>query len=121
MSEERKRILQMLEEGKINVDEANDLLSTLEGENRVEKTKNSSKAKSIKILVEENGKEQVNISIPMVIAKSFMKFIPKSAKKSLDKENIDIEEILNSIDSDSNDGTLVDINDGKDHVVIKAE
>ncbi|MGM0410031.1 MAG: SHOCT-like domain-containing protein [Bacillota bacterium] len=121
MTDERKRILQMLEEGKIDVDEANDLLSTLEGKNNVEKKKNHSKAKSIKILVEENGKEQVNISIPMVIAKSFMKFIPKSAQKSLNKQNIDVEEIFNSIDSESNGGTLVDINDGKDHVVIKVE
>ena len=45
MSDERMRILKMVEEGKIDVDEANNLLETLEGDKKPE-TKISSKSKS---------------------------------------------------------------------------
>lgn len=120
MNDERMRILKMVEEGKIDVDEANNLLETLEGDNKPEK-KISSKSKSIKILVEENGEEKVNISIPMILAKSFMKFLPKNAKESLNNQNVDLDEVINSVDSEIEGGTLVDIKDGTDHVIIKVE
>ncbi|MGM0436707.1 MAG: SHOCT-like domain-containing protein [Bacillota bacterium] len=120
MNDERMRILKMVEEGKIDVDEANNLLETLEGDKTLKKKKTGS-PKSIKILVEENGKEKVNISIPMILAKSFMKFLPENAKNSLNKQDLDLDEIFNSVDSEVEGGTLVDIKDGTDHVIIKVE
>ena len=120
MSDERMRILKMVEEGKIDVDEANNLLETLDGKDKEQKKK-LSKSRFIKILVEENGEEKVDISIPMVLAKSFMKFIPKNAKKSLNDQNINLDEIFDSINSEVENGTLVDIKDGTDHVIIKVE
>ena len=120
MNNERMRILKMVEEGKIEVEEANNLLETLET-NKAPEKKKTGKAKSIKILVEENGEEKVNISIPMILAKSFMKFLPQNAKESLNSQDIDLDQIFNSVDSDAESGTLVDIKDGTDHVIIKVE
>lgn len=120
MSDERMRILKMVEEGKIDVDEANNLLETLQGKDE-EKSKKMGKARFIKIMVEENGEEKVDISIPMVLARSFMKFVPKGTKDRLDDQNINLDEILNSMDSGMSNGTLVDIKDGTDHVIIKVE
>lgn len=120
MNDERLRILKMVEEGKIEVDEANNLLETLEVDKTPQKKK-TGRSKSIKILVEENGEEKVNISIPMILAKSFMKFLPKNAKESLNNQDIDLDEIFSSVDSEVEGGTLVDIKDGTDHVIIKVE
>lgn len=120
MKNERLRILKMVEEGKIDIDEANNLLETLEGDKKIEK-KSSSKNKSIKILVEEDGEEKVNISLPMILAKSFMKFLPKNAKESLNNQGVELEQVFESVDSEVEGGTLVDIKDGKDHVIIKVE
>ena len=120
MSDERMRILKMVEEGKVDVEEANNLLETLEGKDE-KKNIEAGKSKFIKILVEENGEEKVDISIPMVLARSFMKFVPKNAKQSLDDQNINLDDILESIESGVENGTLVDIKDGSDHVIIKVE
>jgi len=120
MKNERLRILKMVEEGKIDIDEANKLLETLEGDKKIEK-KSNSKNKSIKILVEEDGEEKVNISLPMILAKSFMKFLPKNAKESLNNQGVELDQVFESVDSEVEGGTLVDIKDGKDHVIIKVE
>lgn len=122
MNSERKRILKMLEEGTINAEEANKLLLTLEtdesrdNDNKVKQTEGR---RFIKILVEEAGREKVNISIPLSLARLALKFIPNSARDSLDEQDIDIDEILEAIDEGVENGTLINIDDGDDHVVIK--
>jgi hypothetical protein len=121
MGEERMRILKMVEDGKIDVKEANNLLETLDGKKKKPKPKKRGKARFIKILVEEAGEEKVDISIPMVLAKSFMKFIPKSARSSLNDQDINVNEIIEMVEDGVEDGTLVNINDGEDHVIIKVE
>lgn len=120
MSDERMRILKMVEEGKIDVEEANNLLATLDGQDK-KKAQKSGKPRFIKIMVEEEGEEKVDISIPMVLAKSFMKFVPKSARNSLDDQDINLDQIFKMIEDGVEDGTLVNINDGDDHVIIKVE
>ena len=70
MNEERKKILKMLEEGRIDVKEAEELLSTLDEKDQttnkvISGEKGTDRASFLKIYVTENGKEQVNISIPI--------------------------------------------------------
>lgn len=123
MSEERLQILKMLEKGTIDAEEANELLNTLEKRDTVfEKPKtNNKKPKFIKILVEENGKEKVNISIPMLLAKTALKIMPKKAKEQMDEQNINLDNILSSINDESSKGKIIDINDDGDHVSISLE
>ncbi|MFW5998774.1 MAG: SHOCT-like domain-containing protein [Bacillota bacterium] len=119
MSEERVRILKMLEEGKIGVDEAENLLQSLN--NRPKKTESQNKVKFIKIVVEEGNEEKVNISVPISLAKSLLKFIPKSARESLDENEINIQEIIDAVENVDGPSTLVDINDNEDHVKVRLE
>lgn len=123
VSEERLQILKMLEKGTIDAEEANKLLSTLEKRDTAFKKPEMSgkKPKFIKILVEENGKEKVNISIPMLLAKTALKIMPKKAKAQMEEENVNLDEILSRINDESTTGKIVDINDGGDHVSISLE
>jgi len=123
MTEERLQILKMLEKGTIDAKEADELISTLEKRDTVfEKPEvNKSKPRFIKILVEENGEEKVNISIPILLAKTALKIMPKKAKAQMEDQNVNLDSILDAIDDDSAKGKIVDINDDGDHVSISLE
>ncbi|MFO7814434.1 MAG: hypothetical protein R6V14_01620 [Halanaerobiales bacterium] len=123
MSEERLQILEMLEKGTIDAEEANKLLSTLEKRDTAFKKPEISgkKPRYIKILVEENGEEKVNISIPMLLAKTALKIMPKKAKAQMNEKDVNLDELLSAIDDKSSTGKLVDINDDGDHVSISLE
>lgn len=123
MNEERLQILKMLEKGTIDAEEANELLETLEKRDTVFKKPETSskKPRFIKILVEENGQEKVNISIPMLLAKTALKIMPKKAKEQMEEQNVDLDEMLSAINDESTKGKIVDINDGGDHVSISLE
>ncbi len=123
MTEERLQILKMLEKGTIDAKEADELISTLEKRDTVfEKPEvNKSKPRFIKILVEENGEEKVNISIPILLAKTALKIMPKKAKEQMEDQNVNLDSILAAIDNDSTKGKIVDINDDGDHVSISLE
>lgn len=118
MSNERMRVLQMLEKGEINAEEATELLNALESKTVDVKKE---RKKKISILVSENGEEKVNISIPLKLAKVIAKFVPKSALGSMEEEGIDLQGLIDSIDDEMGDEPLVNINDGGDRVIIRVE
>ena len=112
MNEEQKKILKMLEEGKINADEAEWLLKAIEPE--IEEPKNikiktirdinegeeSKRAKWLKILVYEHDldKPKVNIRIPLSLVKIGAKIgtklnvaIPGKAREVLSEKGIHLE------------------------------
>lgn len=125
MSEDIKKILKMVEDGKITSDEASILIEAMRANNEI---KTTSRAKSIKIYVYDkvNDKKKVDITIPLSIAKSFLKFGLKFAPKdkiqigdqSLD--SLDFDEIINSIENGA-EGTLVDVDEETERVIIKVE
>lgn len=124
MTEEKKRILRMLEEGRISVDEAEKLLDKIEG-GTAEKTGYDKqiverrRARALRIIVVEDGEEEVNISIPLKLVKMFETLMPKSAKEKLDEKGINLDVVLDAIEEETVDGKLVDIHDGDTHVEIK--
>ncbi len=80
MSEERKKILEMLAEGKISVEEAERLLSAIsesEGESVPEERTGFSKLKYLRVVVEpgpgSNKDERVNIRVPIKLIRAGIK------------------------------------------------
>ncbi|MBS3787217.1 hypothetical protein KGY79_03340 [Candidatus Bipolaricaulota bacterium] len=123
MTDERKKILKMLDEGKIDVEEANELLSSLEDsqpeveiENEVPTVKEAS---FLKILVIENGKEKVNITFPIGLAKFLKSIVPEKAQSKLTEKGVDLEKVISEIEKGTFDGKLVDIEDGDSRVEIR--
>ena len=89
MNEERKRILEMLAEGKINADEAERLLSALskETETSSDITEKVLGQKYLRVVVEpapgSESTERVNIRVPLKLIRAGLKlaaFIPKDAQ-----------------------------------------
>jgi hypothetical protein len=96
MGDERTRILNMLKEGKITVDEAEELLSALEGQGGGKELSalspdSAKKLKYFHVIVEpESGngkKDRVNIKIPIAIIRAGVKMTNLLPEDARDKIN----------------------------------
>jgi hypothetical protein len=123
MNQEKIKVLQLLEDGKINSTEAMELLNTLENsreDNRPIKTTSSSKDRTLRVRVDGN-KTKVNVNIPLnlvrvasQIAGLGMQWIPDEAREQMKKQGIDLtkidfNELMQLIDQGLSDGRLVDL------------
>jgi len=109
MSEDRKKILSMLKEGKISVDEAEELLEALDnkgdsGENIQPSAESKKPYKYLCVHVFEgkSNKQKVNVRVPLGLIRAGVKMgsiIPNDAKKKLDLKfgekgiNLDLDHI----------------------------
>lgn len=140
MTENKKRILEMLAAGKISVDEASRLLSAL-GENTGSAEEKGGKLAGRKInylhvLVDhvKDGKpEKVNVKVPVSLIRAGMKFtslIPEEASdevgKALSEKGVKVN--LKNLKEEDMEALLtalsdleVDIDDGTGKVKIQAE
>ena len=142
MSDNKKRILAMLEAGKINTEEAMKLLSAIESNNRESDENKPSafkKFKYLRVIVDNPHKtggdkpEKVNVRVPVSLIRAGMKFtslIPHDAashvEEALRKKGInfnprnikdeDIEELVDALRE-----VEIDIDGGEGKVRIYAE
>ena len=86
--EDKKKILDMITEGKITAEEGARLIEALN-----QKPENSSKGKKmvVQILQEGAEKPKLNIAIPLKLAKFGLNFIPKNAQFKTNLNNSDID------------------------------
>ena len=105
----KTKILEMLENGKINVEEAERLLAAVDdvkpAEKKQKKTKNeeavlkNGKLKGkLKIVVDSKDGDNVRVTIPLKLARSINKFLPKDALESMNEGGIDVETIISTIE-----------------------
>ncbi len=142
MSEERKKILEMLADGKIDTSEAEKLLEAVDKQTdeQIEKSDDDNgdspkKLRYFRVIVtpKHSGKEKVNIKIPLGLIRAGLKLssmMPASAKDKLNGKleekgigfNIDelnsksIEPILQALAE-----TSIDVDDEDEMVQIKCE
>ncbi|MDX9873016.1 MAG: hypothetical protein RBT41_11450 [Clostridia bacterium] len=122
MIEEKKRILEMIQEGKITSKEGLDLLEALEsGEDASTEVDSNLKRKFLRIKVYTDKAVKVNINIPLALVKVAsrfgamgLKYIPEEARtemerKGIDLSQIDIEELVAAIEQGLIDEKLVDV------------
>jgi len=84
MNEEKLRILKMLEEGKVTAAEAARLMEALDkSESRPKE--NDLRRKWLHIRVQENGREKVNMRVPLALLKFGFKLAPKVARQQIRK------------------------------------
>ncbi len=110
MSEEKRIILEMVKDGKISVDEAEQLLEKANPGDSIDDTtvaKKPSSKKFLRIRVTEEDEVKVNIKIPMALAKVGLKFIPKG-KLKVNGEQISADQIMQMI-QDGSEGEIVNI------------
>jgi hypothetical protein len=134
-SEEGKQVLQLLAEGKIDVEQAYRLLRALgdveEGAPRapfapfpptppVPPTAPGGRGRILRIRVTEDGEQKVNVAIPLAIARVGKMKLASSGlvRGHLGKFGIDLDELLRTVDFP---GKIVDIADDEDRVEIFVE
>jgi hypothetical protein len=140
MSENKKRILEMLAAGKISVEEASQLLSALGEEPGTAEEKNGNpegrKINYLRVMVDhlkEGKPEKVNVKVPVSLIRAGMKFtslIPEEAADEVDKALCEkgVKVNLKNLKEDDMDAMLmalsdveVDIDDGTGYVKIHSE
>jgi hypothetical protein len=140
-SEEGKQVLQLLAEGKIDVEQAYRLLRALgdveEGAPRPPRspfapfpptaplpptppTAPGGRGRILRIRVTEDGEQKVNVAIPLAIARVGKMKLASSGlvRGHLGKFGIDLDELLRTVDFP---GKIVDIADDADRVEIFVE
>jgi hypothetical protein len=109
-SEERMRILSMLQEGKITAEEANRLLSALNQAAKAGGPKRTPRQLRVRITDVNTGRAKVNVNIPMGLVNIGLKmgarFIPSDA-------DIDVDSVKEAI-SNGQMGKIVDMEDAED-------
>jgi len=123
MSDEKKKILEMIQEGKITAAEGIELLAALEDTNVTNKAVVSPRLNKryLRIRVYTDKAVKVNVNVPLALMKlaskfaaTGIKYIPDEAKqemerKGIDLSQIDVEELVNMIEQGLVDEKLVDI------------
>ncbi len=127
MQDEIKKVLEMLDEGKVSKDEAVKLIEALKEVKRDEQSITQSKRKRfLKVLVKKEGKPQVNITIPFGLVNWGLNIANKMGKKNMfnvggEDIPIDMEELQKAMNDSEFSGKIIDVTDeetGK-HVEIE--
>ena len=131
MTNDRRKVLEMLAEGKINADDADRLLAKIDGDQPADPaqearpTTGQRPLKYLRVLVNSEDGDNVNIRVPMALVRTGLRLttvIPASASDELEKSGIDLsglssldgEELVEAlrelnVDVDSSDGDTVRI------------
>ena len=137
-NDEKIRILNMVQDGKITAEEAAKLLEALEVKEDLRDTnfpkesqtvinKSNGKLRWVRIQVNDTktGKQQVNLKLPLGLVKVGMKSTMRLSMKEKDSNGIlneiNLDEILKeAIENEDATGTLVDVEDPEsgEHVLI---
>lgn len=121
MKEEVKRILKMMEEGKIDADKATELIEALNAqpETRMLQTAGGSgnADKMLRVKVISETEDNVNINVPVNFLKSIGNAINNIKIPGVsEQEGIDIRMIMEAIDSGL-EGKIVDVKTSKGEIV----
>lgn len=129
MKEEIKQVLDMLKEGKINNEEAINLIDALKstetGENNQELSVVSKQKRYIRINITRDDKPAVNIKVPFGLIRWGINIANKLGKDAVkiggEQIPIDLEELNNALNDPEFSGKIIDVHDEEknEHVLIE--
>jgi len=124
MREEELKILKMIEEKKITAEEGAKLLDTIKEEANKDYARPLVKRVKISIFDKKAGKSMVDISVPLPLAKAFLKFGLKTGVSfggyKLEDYGVNMEELEKAID-EGLEGTLIKVDEEENKVEIRIE
>jgi len=137
-NDERDRILRLVAAGSITPAEAGDLLSALDearpaprpAPHDASRTGTgmpapsallTSAPRSLVIQITEDNEDKVNLRIPLGLVRAAGRFIPRQAQARLNDYDIDLDHLLHEMHTADGACTLIEIQDGADHVRIAVE
>ena len=105
MQAERLQVLQMLKEDKITVEEANSLLEALEAPSPPTRV-GASGGRTLRVRVVEEGKQRVNVNLPLGLVRVASRWIPRDFLK----DSIDWDDVVRAVEEGAR-GKLVELSD----------
>jgi len=118
-AQERKRILDMLASGQLTSEQALQLLAALDAPAppappapaKPAAARGTARLLRINVdaLDDDQERAKVRVNLPLGLAKLASRFLPQEAKAEINIQGIDLEEIIDSIGSETPDGVLVDM------------
>jgi phosphopantothenate synthetase len=112
MAEERLKILQMLEDGKISPEEATTLLRALEAGGRTpQRTRDDNRFLRVQVTNLDTGSAKVNVTIPIGLVRAGLRMAERFAP---DIDEFNLEELEEMITSGAI-GKLVEVTDAEDN------
>jgi len=119
MSDDIKRILRLLEEGKINSEQASELIDAVKEEKSLTQTglqRTDANEKNLKINVLKEGKNKVNLSIPLRFARAIKRATGKLPVKVHGIKEMDLNNLKTAIETGS-DGKILEFKTDEGHYV----
>ncbi len=127
MSNEKLKILEMVEQGKITATEGMELLKVIDDTDQSSGGAGEMSNRFLRVRVEGDKIAKVNVNIPLSLIRSAAKlvniamgFVPPEAKAEMERKGInlaelDLNEIVAAIQEGASDGKLVDVDVDDDH------
>lgn len=117
MKEEVKRILKMVEEGKIDLDKATELIEAINKPVNIQPSVSENANKMLKVRVLSATNDTVNVNVPVKILKAIGNAVNTIKIPGIsDQEGIDIKMIMEAIDSGL-EGKIVDVKSSNGDIV----
>ena len=119
MTDEKLRILKMLEEKKITAEEAAKLLDAVKGADA-----ESQKNRFLKVKVWDKGSDRakVNVTLPLGLVKWGLKMAPDSAKAKIAEHDVDLKVVTEALEKGIT-GKIVEVDEDEkgEHVEVWLE
>lgn len=120
VQDERKKVLDMLAAGQINVDQASELLRALGDAPSATSAApppppaRTGTARLLRISIDANDdgdgeRAKIRVNVPLGLAKFAGRFLPAEARTELEAQGIDLSELINALSTETPEGKLVDI------------
>ncbi len=117
MKEEVKRILKMVEEGKIDLDKATELIEAINKPVNIQPSVSENVNKMLKVRVLSATNDTVKVNVPVKILKAIGNAVNTIKIPGIsDQEGIDIKMIMEAIDSGL-EGKIVDVKSSNGDIV----
>jgi hypothetical protein len=116
--DERRRVLEMLRDGRISVEEAERLLDALD----TGPAPGGAPPRFLRVQVSGHRGDKVDVALPLALADVAVRLLPKGLRLSLGGEELDVARLLADLRTGGAAGTLVDARSPTgDHVRISVE
>lgn len=117
--DERTRILAMLRDGKLSVEDADRLLRALATDRD---RPDAARGRMLRVRVSGHRGERVNVAVPLALAEMVLRFLPKNLHVVTQGQEVDIADLVRGISSSDAQGTIIDVRDPRgDHIEVIVE
>lgn len=126
MTEERMRVLKMVEEGKVTPEEGARLIEAIrnrEGQSMEPARAALGRCLRVRVFEGDQEKPKVNVTVPLALARLALKFIPHSALEQMEEQGIsaqDLSELVAAVEK-AGPFKIVDVQDGSEKVEVFIE